>query len=260
MEGEEMKEFLEYLRVIKKRTPGTLAQYKSILKEFAKFEPVSHASFSRYAEKITTNAPKTQKNKLMVVKEYLNWKADNGKIPAGDRYWNQADSPRFKRLPKALDIEELQKIIRVIDDPYWKAFFSFIANTGARISEVLTFDPDKQASFVGDYAMISFIGKGNKERTLRLSRAVLDNAIEAGVFGRRVTTAGAGLALKRYAKRAGITKNVSPHTLRHTFAVAQVTNGMPLNQLQAILGHASVATTGVYLEVLADRVTVPTLI
>jgi integrase/recombinase XerD len=87
--------------------------------------------------------------------------------------------------------------------------------------------------------MISFIGKGNKERTLRLSRAVLDNAIEPGVFGRRVTTAGAGLALKRYAKRAGITKNVSPHTLRHTFAVAQVTNGMPLNQLQAILGHAS---------------------
>ena len=260
MEGEKMKDFLEYLRVMKKRTPGTLAQYRSILKEFAKFEPVSHASFSRYAEKISKNAPKTQKNKLMVVKEYLNWKADRGKIKADDRYWNQADSPRFKRLPKAIDIAEVQEIIKAIDDPYWKAFFSFMANTGARISEVLTFDLDTQAVFVGDYAMISFIGKGNKERTLRLSRAVLENAIKAGVFERRVTTAGAGQALKRYAKKAGITKRVTPHTLRHTFAVTQITNGMPINQLQAILGHSSVATTGVYLEVLADRVTVPQLI
>ena len=260
MEGEEMKDFLEYLRVMKKRTAGTLAQYTSILKEFSKFEPVSRVSFSRYAEKITKNAPKTQKNKLMVVKEYLNWKADNGKIPAGDRYWNQADSPRYKRLPKAIDIAEVQEIIRVIDDPYWRAFFSFIANTGARISEVLTFEPEKQAAFIGEFAMISFIGKGNKERTLRVSRTVLDNAIEAGVFKRRVTIAGAGQALKRYAKKAGVTKHVTPHILRHTFAVTQITNGMPINQLQAILGHSSVATTGVYLEVLADRVTVPTLV
>lgn len=255
-----MNEFLEYLRVMKKRTSGTLTQYRSILKEFVAFEPVSHVSFSRYCEKISKNAPKTQKNKLMVVKEYLNWKADRGKIPAGDRYWNQADSPKFKRLPKAIDIAEVQEIINAIDDPYWKAFFSFMANTGARISEVLTFEPEKQASFARDFAMLHFIGKGNKERTLRVSRAVLDNAIEAGAFERRVTIAGAGLALKRYAKKAGITKHVTPHVLRHTFAVTQITKGMPINQLQAILGHSSVATTGVYLEVLADRVTVPTLI
>ena len=72
--------------------------------------------------------------------------------------------------------------------------------------------------------------------------------------------AGAGLALKRYARKAGVAKHVTPHVLRHTFAVTQITNGMPINQLQAILGHSSVATTGVYLEVLADRVTVPTLV
>jgi integrase/recombinase XerD len=255
-----MNEFLEWLRVMKKRTPGTLAQYRCLLREFSKFEPVSRASFSRYAEKISKNAPKTQKNKLTVIKEYLNWKADRGKIDASDRYWNQADSPRCKRLPKAIEITEVQKIIKAIDDPYWKAFFSFMANTGARISEVLTFEPEKQASFSGGFAMISFIGKGNKERTLRVSRAGLDNAIEAGVFKRRVTIAGAGLALKRYAKKAGVTKHVTPHILRHTFAVTQITNGMPINQLQAILGHSSVATTGVYLEVLADRVTVPTLV
>jgi len=255
-----MYDFLEYLRIIKKRTPGTLAQYKSILKEFAPFEPVSRASFSRYAEKITQNGPKTQKNKLTVVKGYLNWKADRGKIPAGDRYWNQADAPKFKRLPKALEISEVQEIINHIDDSFWKAFFSFLANTGARISEVLTFDPEKQASLKEDYATIRFVGKGNKERVLKINRSILEDAIKAGIFDRRVTIAGAGQALKRYAKKAGIDKRISPHTLRHSFAVAQITNGMPINQLQAILGHASVATTGVYLEVLADRVTVPKLI
>lgn len=258
--GGGMKEFIEYLRVIKKRSAGTLAQYNSILKEFKPFEPVTRATFAKYAEKISANAPKTQKNKLMVVKEYLNWKADHGKLTAMDRYWNEADAPRCKRLPKAIDISDVQKIISVIDNTYWRAFFTFIANTGARISEVLTFDPDKQAAVIGDYAFLSFIGKGNKERTLKVSRDVLESAKKAGIFERRVTTAGAGLALKRYAKKAGITKNVSPHTLRHTFAVTQVGNGMPLNQLQAILGHASVATTGVYLEMLADKVAVPTLV
>ena len=113
-----MNEFLEYLRVMKKRTTGTIAQYRSILKEFRTFEPVSHVSFSRYCEKISKNAPKTQKNKLMVVKEYLNWKADRGKIPAGDRYWNQADSPKYKRLPKAIDIAEVQEIIKDVLDAY----------------------------------------------------------------------------------------------------------------------------------------------
>ncbi len=255
-----MKEFIEYLRVIKKRSAGTLEQYTSILKEFKAFEPVTRATFAQYADKISKNAPKTQKNKLMVVKEFLNWKADNGKLAVANRYWNEADAPRSKRLPKAIDITDVQKILSVTDDAYWKAFFSFIANTGARISEVLTFEPEKQAALIGDYAFISFIGKGDKERTLKVSRAVLENAKKAGIFEQRVTTAGAGLALKRYAKKAGITKNVSPHTLRHTFAVTQINNGMPINQLQAILGHASVATTGVYLEVLADKVAVPTLV
>jgi integrase/recombinase XerD len=66
--------------------------------------------------------------------------------------------------------------------------------------------------------------------------------------------------LKRYAKKAGLKKKVSPHVLRHTFAVLQVSKGMSINQLQAVLGHSSVATTGIYLQIASDRVAVPTLL
>ena len=134
-----MMKFLEYLRVVKKRTEGTIKQYHSILREFQKFEPITQSSWNRYLDHISANKPKTQKNKLKVVKEYLNWKADHGLIES-DRFWNEAEPPREQNLPKAIDMEEIQKIIDVCDNPYYKALFKLLANTGMRISEAL--NPD----------------------------------------------------------------------------------------------------------------------
>jgi len=258
-----MKDFLNYLKTVRKRNEKTLKQYRSILKHFVGYEPVTWSSFTRYLESIKDNAPKTQRNKITLVKEYITWKLKTGRLELDERtimLIEEADAPRYKRLPKYLEADELQKLFKAIDSVYWKAFFRFIVNTGARISEVLTFDPGTQASYYENFALINFIGKGNKERTIKIDKDILDEAIQAGIFDKHVTVAGAGQALKRYAKKAGLKKKVSPHVLRHTFAVLQVSKGMSINQLQAVLGHSSVATTGIYLQIASDRVAVPTLL
>jgi len=252
-----MMKFLEYLRVVKKRTEGTVKQYHSILREFQKFEPITQSSWNRYLDHISANKPKTQKNKLKVVKEYLNWKADHGLIES-DRFWNEAEPPREQNLPKAIDMEEIQKIIDVCDNPYYKALFKLLANTGMRISEALNLTMNDIS--LNGVAKIRIRGKGNKERIISVNRTIVEEAIKAGVFNKKVSPRAVQIALKKYAKKAGINQKVTPHIFRHSFAVALIERGTPINKIQVLLGHSNIATTGIYLRVASDTIEIPQLI
>jgi len=252
-----MMKFLEYLRVVKKRTEGTIKQYHSILREFQKFEPITQSSWNRYLDHISANKPKTQKNKLKVVKEYLNWKADHGLIES-DRFWNEAEPPREQNLPKAIDMEEIQKIIDVCDNPYYKALFKLLANTGMRISEALNLTMNDIS--LNGVAKIRIRGKGNKERIISVNRTIVEEAIKAGVFNKKVSPRAVQIALKKYAKKAGINQKVTPHIFRHSFAVALIERGTPINKIQVLLGHSNIATTGIYLRVASDTIEIPQLI
>lgn len=257
-----MNEYISYLKVIRKRTAGTLKQYQAILNEFKKYEPITRASFSRYALSISENRPKTQRNKLTFIKSYLNWKADTGRIKAIERFWNYAQPPADRTIPRALELEQVKAILQAIDNNYWRAFFSFLVNTGARISEAIHFEPEQQATLNGNHALIRFKGKGSRERVIRIHQGVLLDAIEAGIFSKPPTVSGANQAIKKYAKRAGLVnwRFISPHTLRHSFAIAQLERGLRLNQLQAILGHSSLTTTGLYLTVASQTVDIAPLV
>lgn len=259
-----MMRFLEYLKVVKKRTESTIKQYHAILREFQKFEPITQRSWKRYLEHIADNKPKTQANKLMVVKEYLNWKADNGLFTHNEkywktRYWNEAEPPKEKRLPRFLQIEDVKKLLDVIDNPYHKAIFKLIFSTGMRISELINLTRE-DITFEGNVARIRIIGKGNKERVVVVDRKIVEEAIQAGVFEKKITARAIQKALKKYAEKAGINQPITPHWLRHSFAVALVERGLPLNKVQAILGHSNIATTSVYLQVASSTVEIPSLL
>ena len=254
-----MMEFLDYLRNVKKRSERSLRTYHSILREFRRFEPITPRSWGRYLEHIKNNTPRTQRLKLTVVKKYLNWKADNNLITVDRRFWNEAEAPREKKLPTVLTVDEIKKLLNSIDNEYYKAIFTFLFTTGMRISEFVNLKVE-DITLMGNTAQIRIYGKGRKERVITVKRGLIDYAMKQGIFTKKVSARAIEKALQKYSRKAGINKRITPHTLRHSFAVALIEKGLPLNKIQALLGHSNIATTSVYLEVSSSNVLVPSLL
>ena len=185
------------------------------------------------------------------------------------------DSPRlWKVLPEVLTPREVDRLLGApdTDTPLGlrdKAVLETFYGTGLRVSELCALTCD---NLHADASYVRCMGKGSKERVVPIGKA----AIEA--IGRyrdevRPSLAGAGDAaalfltrrggaftrkgmwklIKTNAHRAGIAKNVTPHTLRHSFASHLLANGAPLRVIQEMLGHADISTTQVYTHVDSNR-------
>jgi len=178
------------------------------------------------------------------------------------------ESPRAtRRLPGFLTIEETTRILEApdVEDPlYWRdrAVLEFLYATGARVSELVDLPLSALSLREG---FVTIFGKGSKERLvpiggpavrsieryLREVRPRLDKGGGRGrVFltsrGRAFRREGVWKLVRDAARRAGITKKVSPHTLRHTFATHLVERGADLAAVQELLGHVDISTTQIY--------------
>ena len=186
-----------------------------------------------------------------------------------------------KRLPKAIPVDAVERILdaagstadpdpRVLRD---RALLEFLYGTGARISEATGLDVDDLDHLASDPSVL-LTGKGGKQRYVPVGRyavAALDAYLVRGrpalaahamrrqspaVFlnarGGRLTRQGAWGILREAAHRAG-QENVSPHTLRHSFATHLLDGGADIRVVQELLGHASVTTTQVYTLVTVDK-------
>lgn len=173
-----------------------------------------------------------------------------------------------RRLPKALPVDE---VLRLLDTPGEhgaralrdRAMLELLYSTGARISEAVGLDLD---DLDDTERTVLLDGKGGKQRLVPIGRPAVE-AVEAyrvrgrpelarhgrgspAIFlnarGGRLSRQGAWQVLKSAARRAGITAEVSPHTLRHSFATHLLDGGADVRVVQELLGHASVTTTQVY--------------
>jgi integrase/recombinase XerD len=179
------------------------------------------------------------------------------------------ESPKLiKKLPDTLAFEEIEKIIAAIDlsKPQGernKAILETMYSCGLRVSEVVNL---KISCLYLDVGFIKVTGKGDKERLvpigsdaikfINIYRKTIRNhiAIKLGeediLFlnrrGSRLTRVMIFLILKALAKKAAITKNISPHTFRHSFATHLVEGGADLRAVQEMLGHESITTTEIY--------------
>ena len=179
------------------------------------------------------------------------------------------EAPKAQRkLPDTLAYEEIEKIISVIDlskpeGQRNKAILETLYSCGLRVSELINL---KISQLYFDVGYIRVIGKGDKERLIPIGKDAIKYidiyknnirnhlAIKTGeedilFLNRR----GAGLSrvmifllLKELATKAGITKNISPHTFRHSFATHLVEGGADLRAVQEMLGHESITTTEIY--------------
>ncbi len=181
-----------------------------------------------------------------------------------------------KRLPKALPVADVEAILTAAGEPGTvlalrdRALLEILYGTGARISEAVGLDVDDLDLVDGT---VLLRGKGGKERLVPVGSFARE-AVEAYLVRGRTTLAQSGGAqgalflnarggrlsrqsawsvLVKTADRAGVTADVSPHTLRHSFATHLLDGGADVRVVQELLGHASVTTTQVYTLVTVDN-------
>ena len=195
-----------------------------------------------------------------------------------------ATSAAPERLPRALSVDAVTRLLEAVpvDSPAGlrdRALLEFLYGTGARVSEAVGLDVDDVVGVTGEHVddvpVVRLFGKGSKERIVPVGSYAAEALAAWLVRGRPALVAGArpargtpalflnlrGGRLSRQsawsvitaaADRAGLAEEVSPHTLRHSFATHLMQGGADVRVVQELLGHASVTTTQVYTRVTAE--------
>ncbi len=184
-------------------------------------------------------------------------------------------APRLpRRLPRVLTVEEVERLLAMPDPKRPegsrdRAMLEVMYASGLRVSEVIGLD-------LGDVdlraELVRTVGKGNKERLVpmgspavmavrtylrqgrpALARGRSSQALFLNRRGRRLTRQGCWKLLRGYARRARITKPLTPHVLRHSFATHLLDRGADLRAVQEMLGHATITSTQLYTHLTRDR-------
>lgn len=186
------------------------------------------------------------------------------------------ETPKQERsLPKVLNLQEVEQLLEAPkgDNHFGlrdKAMLEVLYATGIRISELIGLNSGDVHITMG---FVRCIGKGNKERIIPIGKSAVeavqkyldegrpsfiskkhrDDALFLNHHGKRMTRQGFWKILKRLASEAGISKELTPHTLRHSFATHLLENGADLRAVQEMLGHADISTTQIYTHVTKTR-------
>ena len=246
----DLKKFNEYLASNNKNILGAT---EDDVQQFLKFEKIKK-----------NNSSRTLARSLSAIKQFYNFLADQE--VEFENPTSKIESPHIeKSLPDFLTIKEVEKLFKSIseDDMYAlrdKTIFELLYSSGLRISEATELKCD---SIDFDNLFISVIGKGNKERIvpmngeakrlllkyLKKSRnEILSDRESDYLFiskkGSKLDRKSAWRLLKNYGTK--INKNITPHTLRHSFATHLLENGADLRSVQELLGHMDISTTQIY--------------
>lgn len=180
------------------------------------------------------------------------------------------DSPQYlKKLPDFLSVEEVESMLRVENetprDVRDSCIIEMLYSCGVRVSELCDI---KTGEISFENKVIRVFGKGKKERMVPIGdralaavkkylsyRRELASGRKASEFlfisrlGKRLSRVTVWSIVKRLAKREGIEKEITPHTLRHSFATHLISNGADLRAVQEMLGHSDISTTQIYTHV-----------
>jgi len=207
---------------------------------------------------------------VAAVKSFFKFLEDIGQISTNPA--KELETPRAeKHLPATISAEDVDRLLAAPSDDTPaglrdRAMLELLYATGLRVSELVSLNVNDVDL---DEGTVRCMGKGKKERVLPLyekARYALYRYLEHGrpqllgkdnrqdaLFlnrrGTRLTRQGLWLIIKRYVEQIGITQNVTPHTLRHSFATHMLRGGADLREVQQMLGHANITTTQIYTQV-----------
>jgi len=282
-----IKDFLNYCEIEKNRSEKTRTNYEHYLKRFQDWskDKVKSPSditlpvireYRLYLNRLKTKDDQafktnTKNYHLIALRAFLKFLAKNDieslsseKIEMGKQVQAQVNFLESEEVERLLNAPDTKTIRGIRDRTILEVLFS----TGLRISELIALNRNQLST---ERDELSVRGKGGKIRVVFLSTNARDwikkylekrDDVEKALFiphGKKLKIADDKEArlsprqvqrlVKQYAVKAGITKNISPHTIRHSFATDLLFNGADLRSVQALLGHASINTTQVYTHV-----------
>ena len=283
--------FLNYLTVEKGYSGNTVAAYRNDLNGlvgFAETEAAkrgyapSWANFGRegmlsYLLGLNERGyvATTKARKVAAAKSFFGFLVAEGGIK--DNPTENLTSPKVgKSLPKPISISQVHRLLEqpanlsAPESQRDKAMLQLLYASGMRVSELVSLnlgDVDTGGGYVRCF------GKGHKERIIpiheqaasaveeyvkevrpRLARNDSERALFLNLRGERLTRQGFWQKLKEYAKTAGLDTEITPHTLRHSFATHMLSGGADLRSVQTLLGHANISTTQVYTHLTTEHV------
>ena len=288
---DDIKKFLAYLKAEKGLTDNTSFAYENDLSQLATFVEAeagkegvipSWAGFSRQAMlRYLLNlqekkyAATTRARKLAAARSFFKFMtAEN--IIKEDPTHNMESLNVGRSLPKPISITQVRALLEQpakSSTPEAKrdeAMLQLLYASGMRVSELISLNVEDVNIIDGD---VRVFGKGRKERIIPIHKQAATvveqyvrdarphlarNRDEKAMFlnrrGERLTRQGFWQILKQYAKLAGLTTAVTPHTLRHSFATHMLSGGADLRAVQELLGHANISTTQVYTHLTTEHV------
>jgi integrase/recombinase XerD len=273
--------FIQYLSVEKGLAQNTLESYERDLTQYMDFVEKSGITQLKDTKKLTIQNYLLQLKKLgrasssvtrsmVSIRSFYQFLVRERMLEL-DPSLNM-ESPRLvKRLPKVLSVQEVECLLEAPETitPYGmrdKAMLELLYATGIRVSELVSLNAGHVNLGMG---FVRCIGKGSKERIIPLGRIAakwlhdyiqimrhqllreskLDDALFINHLGTRLTRQGFWKIIKKYGREARIMKEITPHTLRHSFATHLLDNGADLRAVQEMLGHADISTTQIYTHV-----------
>ena len=214
-------------------------------------------------------APSSIRRNISAVRTYFRFLLSDG-VVARDPSERLETPKRWRTLPDVLTVDEVTRLISspTLDDPLAfrdRAMLELAYGAGLRVSEWISLGV---RDVLLEDKLVRVFGKGSKERLVPIGRSAigavatyvrelrprLEKGAGKGVLflnarGEPLTRMGAWKILRKHVDRAGITKDVSPHTLRHSFATHLLEGGADLRAVQEMLGHADISTTQIYTHV-----------
>ena len=273
----QIKLFLEFLQNEKKLSDNTLQSYKRDILQYQNYleeNGINYAKVSKedvkayltYLKQIGKK-PSTISRNLASIRSFYQFSIRNKKIkndPTED-----VQSPKIeKRVPSVLTAQEVELLLEQPKDVDLKgtrdkAMLEFAYATGMRVTEIINLNIE-DVNLAEEYVICRV---GSKQRNIPLgslslkalkeyieeARPILirnekEKALFVNVNGQRLTRQGFWKIVKYYKEQAHITKDITPHVLRHSFATHLLQNGADLKAIQTMLGHSDISSTQVYMQ------------
>ncbi|MBI2287565.1 MAG: site-specific tyrosine recombinase XerD [Chloroflexi bacterium] len=288
---EDIERFLTYLTVEKGFSGNTIAAYHNDLSQLASFAEeyttrrgvmpawanVNRQGVLSYLLNLKERnyAATTVARKIAAAKSFFNFMVAEGNLKENPT--ENVGSPNVGRLlPKPISVSQVRRLLEqptkvaATEAKRDRAMLELLYASGMRVSELISLNLG-DVDVAGDF--VRCFGKGHKERLIpiyrqaalavaeylkesrpRLVRSDSEKALFLNRRGERLTRQGFWQILKGYAKSAGLDAQITPHTLRHSFATHMLSGGADLRSVQELLGHANISTTQVYTHLTTEHV------
>ena len=273
----QLKLFFEFLENDKKLSNNTLQSYKRDLKQFKEYIDKNDKTYNKLVEKDMKDyinylqelgkKASTISRCIASIRSFYQYELKNKKIKVDPT--DNIQSPKIeKRVPSVLSSKEVALLLEQPKDVDLKgirdkAMLEFAYATGMRVTEIISLNLE-DVNLEDGYVVCK---TGSKQRNIPLgtmslkalkeyvenARDILiknenEKALFVNINGKRLTRQGFWKIIKYYKEQAHITKDITPHVLRHSFATHLLQNGADLKAIQTMLGHSDISSTQVYMQ------------